>query len=112
MRAVNLLPEKHRPRQATGGRSGSSYVLLGVLAEVVGGVLVYVMTVNSINSAKSDIASAKAGAARATAEAESLGAYGDFAQVKKQREGAVKQVAQSRLDWERLVREVAHVLPD
>ena len=112
MRPVNLLPEKHRPRQPTGGRSGSSYVVLGVLGVLVAGVLVYVLTLNSINDSKTGIASANAEAARATAQAEALGAYGDFAKVKAQREESVKQLASSRLDWERLVRELAHVLPD
>ena len=112
MRAVNLLPEKHRPREATGGKSGSSYVLLGTLGALVVAVLVYVLTLNSINGAKTDIAEAKAETVRATAEAEALGAYGDFAKVKKERETAVRQLAQSRVDWERMVRELAHVLPD
>jgi Tfp pilus assembly protein PilN len=112
MRAVNLLPEKHRPRQATGGKGGSSYVLLGILGALVVAVLVYVLTLNSINGAKTDIAEAKAETTKATAEAEALGAYGDFAKVKKEREAAVRQLAQSRVDWERMVRELAHVLPD
>ncbi len=112
MRAVNLLPEKHRPRQATGGKSGSSYVLLGILGAFVVAVLVYVLTLNSINGAKTEIAEAKAETTRATAEAEALGAYGDFAKVSKEREAAVRQLAQSRVDWERLVRELAHVLPE
>jgi Tfp pilus assembly protein PilN len=111
MRAVNLLPEKHRPRRPTGGQRGSSYVVLGVLGAVVVAVLLYVLTANSINQAKTDIATAKDEAARATAQADQLGAYGDFAKVKAERVAAVKQLAQSRMDWERLVRELAHVLP-
>jgi Tfp pilus assembly protein PilN len=112
MRAVNLLPEKHRPRRPTGGQRGSSYVVLGVLGAVVVAVLLYVLTANSINQAKTDIASAKDEAARANAQAQQLGAYGDFAKVKAQRVEAVKQLAGSRMDWERLVRELATVLPD
>ena len=112
MRAVNLLPEKHRPRQATGGKGGSSYILLGILGALVVAVLVYVLTLNSINGAKTDIAQAKADTTKARAEAEALGAYGDFANVKKERETAVRQLAQSRVDWERMVRELAHVLPE
>ena len=112
MRAVNLLPEKHRPRESTGSGGRGSYVLLGALGALVVAVLVYVLTVNSINGAKTDIAEAKAETVRATAEAEALGAYGDFAKVKKERETAVRQLAQSRVDWERMVRELAHVLPD
>jgi Tfp pilus assembly protein PilN len=111
MRAVNLLPEKHRPRQATGGKQGSSYVLLGVLGAVVVAVLLYVLTANSINQAQTDIADANAAAAAANAQAQQLGAYGDFAKVKAQRVATVKQLATSRMDWERMVRELAHVLP-
>jgi Tfp pilus assembly protein PilN len=113
MRAVNLLPEKHRPRQRSGGGQGNgSYILLGVLGLVVAGVLVYVLTINSINSAQTDIASAEAATAQAQAQASQLGAYGSFAQVKTERVAAVKNLAQSRMDWERLVRELATVLPD
>jgi Tfp pilus assembly protein PilN len=111
MRAVNLLPEKHRPRRPTGGQRGSSYVLLGVLGAVVVAVLLFVLTANSINQAKTDIATAKDEATRANAQAQQLGAYGDFAKVKTERVEAVKQLAGSRMDWERVVRELAHVLP-
>jgi Tfp pilus assembly protein PilN len=111
MRAVNLLPEKSRPRHATGGKQGSSYFVLAGLGAVVLAVLIYVLTVNSINDSKTKIASAKAEASRANAQAQALGAYGDFAKVSKQREESVRQLAVGRFDWERLVRELAHVLP-
>lgn len=112
MKAVNLLPERHRPRQASGGRDGSAWVVLGVLGVVVVAVLLYVLTANSINSAKSDIAEAKADTERANAQAGRLGPYGNFAKVKEQRVEAVKDLADSRVDWERLMRELARVLPD
>jgi Tfp pilus assembly protein PilN len=111
MNAVNLLPSKHRPRQATGGKQGSSFVLLGVLGALVIAVLVYVMSVNSINQAKGDIAQAQAQATQANAQADALGAYGNFAKVKQERIADVKKLAQNRVDWERVVRELAHVLP-
>ena len=112
MRAVNLLPAKHRPRQATGGKQGSSFVLLGVLGAVVVAVLVYVLTANSINESKGNIAQAQAEAARANAQADALGAYGNFAKVKQQRVDTVRKLAEDRVDWERFVREMAHVLPN
>lgn len=112
MRAVNLLPEKHRPRRPTGGGQGSSYILLGVLGALLVGVLLYVLTLNSINDSKGEIAEAKAQAQRADAEAQSLGAYGDFAKVARERVASVKTLAEGRFDWERLVRELAHVLPE
>jgi Tfp pilus assembly protein PilN len=111
MKAVNLLPEKHRPRQPTGGQGKGGYVVLGVLGAVLIGVLVYVMTLNSINDSKSQIKKATAEAARLNEEANSLGPYGDFANIKTERVKSVMELAQGRFDYERLVRELAHVLP-
>jgi Tfp pilus assembly protein PilN len=111
MKAVNLLPEKHRPRQATGGQGKGGYVVLGVLGAVLVGVLVYVLTLNSLNDSKSKITEATAEAARLNEQANSLGPYGDFAKIKSDRVQSVKELAQGRFDYERLVRELAHVLP-
>ena len=111
MKAVNLLPEKHRPRKPTGGQSKSGFVLLGVLGVVLAGVLVYVLTLNSINSSKTKITEATIEAARLNDQANSLGPYGDFAKIKAERVASVKQLAEGRFDYERMVRELAHVLP-
>ena len=111
MKAVNLLPEKHRPRQPTSGQGKGGYVVLGVLGAVLVGVLVYVLTLNSINDSKTKITEATAEAARLNEQANSLGPYGDFAKIKAERVQSVKELAQGRFDYERLVRELAHVLP-
>jgi Tfp pilus assembly protein PilN len=111
MRAVNLLPERHRPRGPSGGRKGSSYLVLGVLGAVLVGVVLYVLMLNSINSSRAEIAKARAETARLQAESQQLGPYGDFAKVKEQRVNSVRQLASQRFDWERMVRELAHVLP-
>jgi Tfp pilus assembly protein PilN len=112
MRAVNLLPAKHRPRQAAGtGSQNLSIFLLGGLALVVVAVLVYVMSVNKINDSKTQITEAQTEAQQANARADALGAYGNFAKVKQQRVASVKKLAEDRIDWERVLREVAHVLP-
>jgi Tfp pilus assembly protein PilN len=111
VKAVNLLPEKHRPRKPTGGKSGSGYIALGVLGAVLIAVLVYVFTLNSINSSKTKITEAKAEAVRLDSQANSLGPYGDFAKIKTERVRSVQMLAQGRFDWERLVRELATVLP-
>src|SRR3954471_22071704 len=112
MKAVNLLPEKHRPRKPTGGQSKSGFVLLGVLGALLVGVLAYVLTLNSINSSKTKITEATVEAARLNDQANSLGPYGDFAKIKAERVASVKQLAQGRFDYERMVRELAHVLPN
>ncbi|MEA2412406.1 MAG: hypothetical protein QOC77_2967 [Thermoleophilaceae bacterium] len=111
MRAVNLLPEKNRPRKPTGGQGKSGFVLLGVLGAVLVAVLAYVLTLNSINSSKTKITEATAEAARLNEQANSLGPYGDFAKIKAERVASVKQLAQGRFDYERMVRELAQVLP-
>jgi Tfp pilus assembly protein PilN len=111
MNAVNLLPEKHRPRKPTGGKSNSSYVVLGLMGAVLVAALFYVLTLNSINSSKTKITEATSEAARLNEEANSLGPYGDFAKIKTERVQSVKELASQRFDYERLVRELAHVLP-
>jgi Tfp pilus assembly protein PilN len=111
MNAVNLLPEKHRPRKPTGGQGKGSYIALGVLGAVLVAVLVYVFTLNSINDSKTKITEATVEAARLNAQANSLGPYGDFAKIKAERVKSVQQLAEGRFDYERLVRELAHVLP-
>jgi Tfp pilus assembly protein PilN len=111
MNAVNLLPEKHRPRKPTGGKGGSGYVLLGVLGAVLLGVVGYVFTLNSINESKSKTTEARVEAARLSDQANSLGPYGDFAKIKAERVASVKDLASQRFDYERLVLELAHVLP-
>jgi Tfp pilus assembly protein PilN len=112
VRPVNLLPAKHRPRTASGQRQGSSYYVLGGLGVVLLALVVYVMTLNSINSKRDGIAKANADATQAQARAGQLSAYGNFAQVKNQRVQSIKQLAQGRVDWELLTRELSHVMPD
>lgn len=112
MRAVNLLPAKHRPRRPTGEQQGSAYAVLAVLGVVLVAVLAYVMTLNSINTKRDATAAAKSEAAKAEAQAKGLSAYGNFSQIKEARFQSVKQLAEGRFDWERYVREIAHVLPE
>jgi hypothetical protein len=111
MNAVNLLPAKHRPRTPTGGQQGSSYIVIGVLGVVLLMVLTYALTVNGINSKKASVAKTKAESAQAMKRAAELGPYGNFTQVKEQRVSSVKTLATGRIDWERLARGLAHVLP-
>ncbi len=111
MRAVNLLPEGSRPTRASGTRVGSAYFVIGALALVVVGVLAYVVTTNQVSSSQADAQKAEKQAAEATARAQKLAAFGDFAQVKATREQSVAALARSRYDWERTLRELARVLP-
>lgn len=112
MRPVNLLPAKHRPHQPSGTKSGSAYMVLGVLGLLLLAIVGYVMQSNKITSAKSDIAVAQQKTAEARARSQQLGPFANFASIKEQRVASVKGIAQGRFDWERTVRELATVLPD
>jgi Tfp pilus assembly protein PilN len=110
MRPVNLLPERERA-QAPTAAGGSSYVVVGVLAALLLAVFAYVMTSNQINSRTGDVAKAEAEATRAETRAASFGPFQQFAQIKTDRLTSVKTLADTRFDWERLMRELALVLP-
>src|SRR4051794_22111517 len=111
MRAVNLLPPRYRPARASGDRPGIGYAALGALAVILLMVLLYVVTQNGINDAKDKTAQANVEKQAADARVGQLNAFGAFASLKTQRENAVVGIAEVRFDWERLMREVALVLP-
>ena len=99
MKAVNLLPEADRPRQRPAGPAADRrpYVVVGVLGALLVMVTLYVLTANQVTSREDKAA---------------LGPFGDFSQVAQTRTAAVKQLAESRFDWERLLRELSLVLPE
>ena len=111
MKAVNLIPTDQRRAQSSGARAGSSYIVLGVLAVLLLMVAGYVLTSNNVNQSKSDAAEAKAEADQLEAEVAARGAYTDFAQLKEARVASVTTVADTRFDWERLMRELSRVMP-
>ncbi len=110
MRAVNLLPEGERAARPVQQANGAK-VVLGVLAGLVLVVLAFVATQNQINGRSGDIARANDEARSADARASQLSAFGNFAQIKQTRVSSVSQLADSRFDWERFMRELALVLP-
>ena len=112
MRPVNLLPARYRPRTGGSADSRTAYVTLGVLGLLVLAVFGYVMTANKVSSHNSDIAETRQQIAAAQAQAVTLEGFGDFAGVKEARLSSVKTLATGRIDWERLFRELAHVVPD
>jgi Tfp pilus assembly protein PilN len=112
MRAVNLLPDQHRrrPRGASGVKNGA-YAVLGVLGVLLVMALVFTLTANQANSRKTQAAEARQEAERYEAQVAALGAYANFTAVKETRVASVRQLAESRFDWERLLRELSAVLP-
>ena len=111
MRAVNLLPEGDRVRGPAAVPAGSSRLVLGVLGALVLAVLVLVLSQNQITNHKAEIASASQEQKRAEQRAAQLGSFGEFSQIKKARVTSISTLAESRFDYERLMRELARVLP-
>jgi Tfp pilus assembly protein PilN len=113
MRPVNLIPAEERRGDAAPLRAGiASYVVLGVLTAALLAVVAIVLTGNSITEKKAQIASLQQRQTQAEAHAAELAPYNDFASVSQSRVETVKSLADSRFDWERVLHELALVIPD
>ena len=111
MNSVNLIPSEQRRAKPSGKAGGSSYVVLGVLGLLLVMAVAYVLTSNKVNENQTKAAEASQQADALEAQAAQLGSFTSFAAIKEQRLAAVVAAAQTRFDWERLMREVARVMP-
>ena len=111
MKAVNLLPEELRPRSASGALKGSAYAVVGVLGVLLAMLVAYTLTTNGVNDKKTQLSEVQAETQEAEARAAKLGQYEEFAQIKATRIESVRSLAGQRFDWERMMREIALVLP-
>ncbi|HMI80598.1 MAG TPA: PilN domain-containing protein [Solirubrobacterales bacterium] len=112
MRPVNLLPPELRQGAQAPMRTGAiPYIVVGALAAVLAGVALLVMTGNQISERKSEVAQLKQEDAAAVREAKRLAAYTQFQTLHEQRLATITSLADSRFDWERVMRELSLVLP-
>jgi Tfp pilus assembly protein PilN len=112
MRPVNLIPSEDRPGSRRPTRSGPvAYIIVAALVLTLFGVTALVVTNNQISDREAEIAQIKDETAAAEAKAASLAAYTQFHSVREQRIATVTSLADSRFDWERVMRELALVLP-
>lgn len=113
MNAVNLIPEEQRRGPSAGpGRSGAGvYVLLGSLAVIVIAAAAYVLSTNAISERRGELAKTRLEATAATAEASVLKPYADFASLADTRIQTVKSLADSRFDWEKVMRDLSRAMP-
>jgi Tfp pilus assembly protein PilN len=112
MRAVNLLPAGERGRRPVQVPPNASYFVLGILAALLLAVVALVMTQNKVTTTKAEIAKAEQETQAAQAQVAQLGPFGQFAQIKQSRLQSVTELSSARFDWERMMRELALVLPD
>jgi Tfp pilus assembly protein PilN len=113
MRAVNLIPPEERRGEHAPSRTGPlAYIVVGVLVLALLAVTAVVVTKNKIADRKSEVASLKVQQAEVNAQAVHLQAYADFASLQAERTQTVTSLAQSRFDWDRVLRELALVIPN
>ncbi len=112
MRPVNLIPPDERGSDRGAMRTGAfSYVLIGGLAVFLLGVIALAFTSKQVSDRQSEVTQLQVQAQQAEAKAQSLQAFANFRAVQQQRSDTVTSLAQSRFDWQRVINELARVIP-
>jgi Tfp pilus assembly protein PilN len=112
VRAVNLIPPEDRRGDHAPLRAGvASYAIVGVLAVALIGVVLVILTGNKISDSEAELAGLEARKAQADLAAADLAPYNEFATLEQARSETVSSLAQTRFDWERVLNELALVIP-
>jgi Tfp pilus assembly protein PilN len=112
MRPVNLIPLEERRGEHAPTRTGPlAYLVVGALVVALAGVTALVLTANQISERKSEVTTLEGEDAEARAEVERLAAYVQFRMMREERIATVASLADSRFDWERVMRELSLILP-
>ena len=113
MRPVNLIPPEERRGDRAPLRAGAlSYAIVAVLGLALAGVTAMVLTQNTISENESELASLEARQLVAEQQLAELAPYGEFATLAQSRRETISSLADSRFDWERVLRELALVIPN
>src|SRR4051794_4420950 len=112
MRPVNLIPPDQRRGDRAPMRTGAlSYVVIGALALALLGVIAVALTSKQISDRKHQVAQLEQEQQAAEAKASSLQAFTNFRTVQEERQASVNSLAESRFDWQRVLDELARVIP-
>jgi Tfp pilus assembly protein PilN len=112
MRPVNLIPPEDRRGGSAPLRTGPlPYVVLGGLVLALLAVVLVVLVGNQISEREGEVAKLEREDSVAAAKAQRLAAYTEFRVMSEQRVATVSDLADSRFDWERVMRELSLVLP-
>ena len=113
MRPVNLIPLEERRGAHAPLRSGPlAYILVGTLIAALAAVTSLVLVDNQIGEREAEVAELSREDKAAAAKVARLAAYTEFRSLSEQRVSTVTSLADSRFDWERVMRELALILPD
>lgn len=111
MRPVNLIPAEERRAGAASRTGPIPYLLIGALVALLGGVLLLVDSSNQISKDETKLTSLESRTAAAEARAQRLSGYTKFQNVARQRTATVYELADSRFDWPRVLRQISLVIP-
>jgi Tfp pilus assembly protein PilN len=112
MRPVNLIPPEERRDGSAQLRGGPlAYVVVIALVAMLLGVTVLVITNNKVSSSEAEITRLQNENSAAEAKATKLAAYTQFRDIHDQRVATITNLADSRFDWERVVRELSLIIP-
>lgn len=112
MRPVNLIPPEERHGSQSPLRTGPlPYIVLGALVLLLAGVALLVTTDSEISEKKDEITNLKRTSAATERRAQELAPYVQFAELHQARVETVNSLADSRFDWERVMRELSKIQP-
>jgi len=113
MRPVNLIPADERRGEHAPLRTGAlAYLVVGAFAAALVAVTALVLLGNQVREREAELARLQREEAVARQRAQELAPYVSFKARSERRVQTVAQLADSRFDWERVMRELSLVLPD
>jgi Tfp pilus assembly protein PilN len=112
MRPVNLIPAEERRGEQAPLRTGALvYLVVGAFVAILVGVTAMVLMSNKIADRENEVTQLQREDAVVAAQAQRLASYTQFRVLSEQRVQTVSSLADSRFDWERVMRELSLVLP-
>lgn len=112
MRPINLIPPEDRRGDSAPSRAGNlSYVVVAILAVAVAVVAATTHYGNQITENQSRIDEIEGQVEVANARAASLSSFTSFQELRDSRVATIDALAQTRFNWERVLRELTRVIP-
>jgi Tfp pilus assembly protein PilN len=87
------------------------YIVIGAVVAVLAGVTALVLVGNQISESEAEVTGLQREDAVEGARADRLAAYTQFHSLHEQRMATITSLADSRFDWERVMRELSLILP-
>lgn len=112
MRAVNLLPRDVERARAQGGRAPLLVVVGGIAAVTAGAVVLFMSASGSISDGESQLDSLEAAIATVSSSGQPSVAPAAITQERTNRVAALSAALTTRAPLDRLLREMAYVLPE